>query len=356
MRVFSTSSGKQKIFRGIQLPIFGGDARDYLNIVDDTTGILHGYLYHRCGSIDIARKLLGELYLSMLPRSMSRLWFRHIDAKDIFYEADRMLARLAVHPSDIDNVYLPSLSWMVPDEHRSMSSMHDALWSLPERAQRLLVLSMLVGVPVDRIAKIEDLPKEQIVSDIEAARKDLIQRWQPTGSLQSKLQSMVFAPNLSIADERTMRSDIIAKYSAMRMRRYQWVITAGFLTIFANFIVASVLAFAVVTEPQASLKQTGKQLAAVDAALQSKRFESLDAKYLLVRFYRQTQAVSEQYTANELSAIGASVAADAARRQRETDEQMQKLLRLIDSAQRISFVLPLQPAIMVATLVKVMTW
>lgn len=351
MRALPAINGMDRVFGGITLPIFGGDARDYLDVLDETSGILFGYLYHRSGSIKLARTLLSELYLSMLPRSMSSLWFRRLRTRDLFAEADRMLADYAEHPSDIDKVYLPSLYWMSADEHLSVSSMHDALWSLPARQQRLLTLTMFVGVSAGRIAEIEGATNEAITAETDAARKALLERWQPTESLLTKLQSLVFAPNLSIADERSLRSDIIAKYSAMRMRRYQWVITAGFVTVLANFIVAGVFAFAVVTEPSASLKKSGKQLAAIDAALQLKRMESLDAKHLLTRFYKQTQTVGEQYTVRELNAIGAAVAGEEVRRQREMGGQMKTLLHLLDSSEMISLVLP-RPGILLAEVVR----
>ncbi len=334
------ANGINRSLRAINLPIFGSGASDFLDIVDDTDATLFAYLYHRCGSFALARTLLTEVYLSVLPRAVSLLWFNTVRPKHLFAEADRLLEEHPSQESDLDRIYMPGLYWMSETERSSAVSLHEALWSLRPRAQRLLTLSLLAGLSEHRIAEIEGATPDRITAELAAARREFLVRWQPAETLLQKLPSLIFVPSLSIVDETTMRTAIVNKYSSVRMRRYQWVIVAGFATVFANFIVASVFAFAVITEPSASLKTTSQRLASVDAALKVKRLEHTDADYLLVQFYKQTQEVARDYSTHEFNALGLSAAAGAAKRRGETDERLRELLRLLDDARTVSMFMP----------------
>ncbi|MBP7114482.1 MAG: hypothetical protein KBA40_03450, partial [Candidatus Peribacteraceae bacterium] len=264
--------------KALDLAVLKRGAKDYLDFLDTTKEIFYGYLYHRTGSAELAKTIVGEIYLDILVRAMSMWWFGTLNLTLLFDAADQALKDRDVVEADIGTVYLPSLSWLTEAERASVSTMHDALWSLPKEAQRLLILSMLVGLSDERIAQIFRVPVSDIQSKLQTAKDFLLTRWQPLSDVGAKLQSLVFVPALDIRSETQLRFSVVEKYNALRFRRYQWVILGGLFAMMSNVIVASVLAFAVVTAPPSSLRGVRTQVASLDAVLLQRQMAIDDAR------------------------------------------------------------------------------
>jgi hypothetical protein len=148
--------------------------------------------------------------------------------------------------ADLDRVFIPNLAWLTDEEKHGVSSLHESLWTLAVADQRLLILSILMGFSTDRVAAALGMKQQVAEQALSQATQKLLAAWQPSDSLKTKLQSLVFVPDLDIRRETNLRFAVVEKYNALRMRKYQWVVAGAFLAVFSNLVVAGVLAFVVV--------------------------------------------------------------------------------------------------------------
>ncbi len=320
--------------KAIDLAVIKKGAKDFLTFVDDTKEIFYAYLYHRIGSKSLSATVMTEIYLETLSRAMSLWWFGTLSLGLLIDRADRAIADgLKTSSADIDAQYLPSLTWLSEAERASVGTLHDSLWTLSARHQRLLTLSMLVGLSDERIAVQLGERAEQITKAMAEAKEALVARWQPVEELKTKLSSLVFAPDLDIAAESDLRFKTVEKYNALRFRRYQWVIVGGLVAVMSNMIVASVLAFAVITQPSTSLQSVKREMASLDAVLLQRKLESLEVRRSLNRSFDLTRGMAAQGALKDINDLGMSTAADAATTQKKNDADVQ---RVIDLLQRVS--------------------
>jgi DNA-directed RNA polymerase specialized sigma24 family protein len=320
--------------KAIDLAVIKKGAKDFLTFVDDTKELFYAYLYHRIGSKSLSATVMTEIYLETLSRAMSLWWFGTLSLGLLIDRADRAIADgLKTSSADIDAQYLPSLTWLSEAEKASVATLHDSLWTLSARHQRLLTLSMLVGLSDERIGLQLGERTEQITKAIAEAKEALVARWQPVEELKAKLSSLVFAPDLDIAAESDLRFKTVEKYNALRFRRYQWVIVGGMVAVMSNMIVASVLAFAVITQPSTSLQSVKREMASLDAVLLQRKLESLEVRRSLNRSFDLTRGMAAQGALKDINDLGMATAADAASTQKKNDADVQ---RVIDLLQRVS--------------------
>jgi DNA-directed RNA polymerase specialized sigma24 family protein len=318
--------------KGIDLAVLKKGAQDYLEFVDMTKEAFFGYLYHRTGSVKLAQTVLSEVYVSLLSRAMSLWWFGTLGLKLLIEHADHMLSEHQIEEADIDHVFLPALTWLSDEERTSVSSLHDALWTLPREAQRLLVLTMLLGMPMERIAREFRVEVGALETQVATAKDLLLSRWQPVLSVQEKLQSLVFAPTMDIAFESTLRFSVVEKYNLLRFRRYQWVIIAGLFAVMSNVIVASVLAFAVVIQPPTSLSGARTQVAALDAVLLNRETQVAAVKKSLGLTLRESQRVAAYDVSKSLTNAGLSSALNAMQYQQEGEKNVDAVIQILKHA------------------------
>lgn len=318
--------------KALDLAVIKRGAKDYLDFLDSTKEFFFGYLYHRTGSTEVARTILGEVYLDVLSHAMSLVWFGTLSLKLLLDSADAALQKRDVSGADIDTVYLQSLVWLTDTEKHSVSTMHDALWSLPKEAQRLIILSLLIGMPDERIAKTLNRRKEQVAQDLAVAKDLLVQRWQPIPDMITKLNSLVFMPALDIQSETKLRFSVVEKYNALRFRRYQWVIIGGLFAVMSNVIVASVLAFAVITEPPTSLRGTKTSVASLDAVLLKRQLNIDKAKKSIAVSFEESKKLAAYSATRDFTALGLASALESLKAQQDQESEVERILKVMERA------------------------
>lgn len=318
--------------KAIDLAVIKRGAKDYLEFLDATKEVFYAYLYHRTGSVELARTIQEELYVDTLSRAMSLLWFGTLSMKLLFDAADEAIRGRETSASDIDKTYVANLAWLSAGEKQSVLTLHDALWSLPKDAQRLLILSILIGLPDSRIAEITGRPTAQVTQDIATAQSLLVERWQPQAELAAKMTSLVFVPSLDIQAETKLRFAVVEKYNALRFRRYQWVIIGGMFAIMSNVIVASVLAFAVIVQPPTSLRGTRGAVASLDATLLKRQLAVDAAKESVAASFKESQKLVAYSVSRDLTALGLASALESLKAQQDQESEVNKLLKLMERA------------------------
>lgn len=318
--------------KALDLAVVKRGAKDYLDFLDSTKEIFFGYIYHRTGSVEFSKTILSEIYIDILTRAMSLWWFGTLSLRLLLAAADEALKDHDAATADIGTVYIPSLVWLSEIERQSVGTFHDALWSLPREAQKLLILSFLLGLNSERIGQVLRLSTEEVVSELQTAKDLLLTRWQPTTEVASKLNSLVFVPALDIRSETNLRFAVVEKYNALRFRRYQWVIIGGLFALMSNIIVASVLAFAVVTQPPSSLQGTKTQVASLDAVLLKRQMAIDDAKRSIAVSFEEAKRLAAYDVSRDLTALGLASALEALRAEETQERDVDKLIRLMQRA------------------------
>lgn len=318
--------------KGIDLPVLKKGAKDFLDFLDGSKEIFYAYLYHRTGSEALAKTLLTDIYSDVLVRTMSFWWFGTLSMRLLLDRADTAIVRQSTNDADIDRVYVASLPWLSDPERKSVSILHDALWSLPLPSQRLMILGVLIGLSDEHIAGVLSMPVADSVTQIALAKDLLLQRWQPLAELSGQLGSLIFVPSLDLRSETQLRFTLVEKYSALRLRRTQWVIIGGLFAIMSNVIVASVLAFAVVTQPTTSLKGARMQVASLDAVLLRRQRERSDAKRSVVATFRESQRIAAYSVARNLTELGLASALEALTSEQEQEKEIDRLQKLLERA------------------------
>jgi DNA-directed RNA polymerase specialized sigma24 family protein len=319
--------------KALDLAVLKRGASDYLDFLDATKEVFYGYLYHRTGSVALAKTLISEIYVDVLTRTMSLWWFGTLSLRVLLDTADAALKNRDGGSADIGQVYVPSLTWLSDEERQSVGTLHDALWSLPREAERLIILSLLLGFTDERIAETMRMPVADVTAGLATARDLLLTRWQPTTSVAAKLQSLVFAPAIDIQGETALRFSVVEKYNALRFRRYQWVIIGGMFALMSNVIVASVLAFAVIAEPPSSLKGTRSQVASLDAVLLQRQMAVNEAKQSIAKTFQESQGIVAYDVARGLTDAGLSSGLEAFTAQQKDVPDVDRLLKLMQRAQ-----------------------
>ena len=318
--------------KGLDLAVIKKGAKDFLDFMDASKEVFYAYLYHRTGSEKLAKTLLTEIYIDTLSRAMSLLWFGTLSLKLLFERADVAISRQSGGEADLDKLYLPSLVWLSDKERVSAGTLHDALWTLPSPAQRLLILSLFVGLSDERIGQVMMMSAADVSAQLTTAKELLLSRWQPVPELAAKIQSLVFVPSLDIPSETALRFSMVEKYNSLRFRRYQWVILAGLFAVMSNVIVASVLAFAVINEPPTSLRGTRTQVASLDALLIKREMELNDAKRSVAAQFREAQRVQAFSVSRDFTALGLASALESLKSQQDQESEVNRLQRLMQRA------------------------
>ncbi len=319
--------------KALDLAVVKKGAKDYLEFLDATKEVFYGYLYHRTGSAELAKTIQSEIYLDVLSRAMSLWWFGTLSLGILLDAADNALKNKDIAAADIDTVYLPNLAFLTDADKKAMATMHDALWSLPREAQRLLILSMLVGLSTEKISEITRLHKEEVTNQIAVAKDLLLTRWQPAGEVAGKLDSLVFVPALDIRSEMKLRFGVVEKYNALRFRRYQWVIIGGLFAVMSNVIVASVLAFAVIVQPASSLKGARTQVASLDAVLLKRQLAVQQAKQSVAVSFKEAQRLTAYDVSRDLTSLGLAAALESLSHEQDQEKEVDKLIKLMQRAQ-----------------------
>jgi DNA-directed RNA polymerase specialized sigma24 family protein len=318
--------------KGIDLAVLKRGAKDFLDFLDATKEIFYAYLYHRTGSEAAAKSLLGDIYLDILSRALSFWWFGTLNLKLLLEQAEKSIQGVSLGEADLDRVYVQNLAWLSPEEKQSVSGLHDALWTLPHQAQQLLILSLLVGLSDDVIAAHLALTPADVTAGRATAQELLLSRWQPPPVVAEKLGSLVFLPSLDLKGETDLRYSVVEKYNALRMRRYQWVILGGLFAVMSNVIVASVLAFAVITQPPTSLRSQRLQVASLDAVLTQRQLDRTKAHEAIRAIFAESQKIAAYGAARDLTALGLASALESLSAQQSQEEEVNKILKMLQSA------------------------
>ena len=318
--------------KGIDLAMIKKGAKDFLDFLDASKEMFYAYLYHRTGSATLAKTLMQEIYLDVLMRAMSLWWFGTLRLTLLLDHAERAIHEAALRESDLDRIYLPTLSWLSEAERACVGVLHDALWTLPAQAQRLLIFSLFIGLSDARIAEVFSMKPEDVASQLATSKDLLLGRWQPIPELVTKLQSLVFVPSLDIGSETTLRFSVVEKYNALRFRRYQWVIIGGLFAVMSNVIVASVLAFAVITQPPTSLRGVRMQVASLDAVLLQRQMELSDTRNAVRAMFAESQRIAAYAATRDLTALGLASALESLQLHQESDSEVNRLMELLQKA------------------------
>lgn len=318
--------------KAIDLATLKKGAKDFLDFADETKEVFFTYLYHRTGSTSLSKTLLSEIYLDVLSQALSFWHFGAFNLTLLLDRADAALKQHAVSDSDIDQVYVPSLVWLTDQERASVALLHETLWTLSSSSQRLLILSILVGLSDQRIAEMTGIPVARVVTDLQAARTQLTEQWKPIDSLRAKLQSLVFEPGLDLATETALSFSLVEKYNVLRMRRYQWVVVGGIFAVLSNVIVASVLAFAVIVAPPTSMRGTVQQVASLDAVLLKRAMELSNAREAVRATFVESQRIAAYGVSRDLTALGLASALEALDSQQKQEVKVNQLLKLLKRA------------------------
>lgn len=318
--------------KGLALTTLAKGTKDFLDFLDATKEAFFAYLYHRTGSMQLASVLLTESYVDLLSRSMALWWFKPLTITLLIDTAERGLADKEVKDSDLEKQYLQSISGLTVDEKKSMSTLHDALWSLPNTPRSLCILSLLIGLSLEQIANLTKRDVALIKQDLLVAKDLLMTRWQPIPSLVQKLDSVSFIPTLDLSAEKDLRFKVVEKYNALKFRRYQWVIIGGLFAVMSNVIVASVLAFAVVTLPPTTVKGVTKRVASLDAVLLQRELQVDAARQSIAVSLMEAQRIAAYDRARDLTSLGLASALESLKTQRENDVKAERLKKLLERA------------------------
>ena len=229
-------------------------------------------------------------------------------------------------------MYLPSLVWLSEAERQSVGTLHDALWSLPKEAERLLVLSMLVGLSDTHISQVLQMPVDKVTAKLAIAKDFLLTRWQPLTGVATQLQSLVIIPGLDIKSETTLRFAVVEKYNSLRFRRYQWVILGGLFAVMSNVIVASVLAFAVVTAPPSSLRDARTQVASLDAVLLKRQLAINAAKGSVAASFKEAQRLTAYDVSRNFTNLGLASALESLKAEQDQEAEVENIIQLMQRA------------------------
>jgi hypothetical protein len=282
--------------------------------------------------LKLSQTLLKEIYLTVLSRTMSLWWFGTLNLKLLMDSVDATLLGRSLGEADLDQIYLPRLAWLSEEERKTVSTMHDSLWTLPIAAQRLVILSWLLGLSAEHIGEHLLMRKENVARELATAQELMLTRWQPGASVLTKLQSLVFMPGLDITQETDLRFSVVEKYNAIRFRRYQWIIIGGIFAVLSNVIVASVLAFAVVTQPPTSLRSSRTQVASLDAILLKRETEVAAAKRSLLSSFKENQKIAAYDVTRSLTTLGFGTALDALNAEQKNEVQIDRIVKLLERA------------------------
>lgn len=339
--------------KAIDLAIIKKGAKDYLDFLDAAKEVFYGYLYHRTGSLTLAQTLLSEIFLDVLARAMSLWWFGTLSLKLLLDVTENVLAKHEIKQADLDDVYLPTLSWLSSEERSSVATLHDALWSLPRSASQLLILSLLLGLPDERIAAVLRQSEATVTAHLKTARDLLLERWHPLPSLMEKLRSLAFLPALDLQSETKLRFNVVEKYNALRFRRYQWVIVAGLFAVMSNVVVAGVIAFAVIMVPPTSLRGVRTQVASLDAVVLERQMNLETANNAIIGTIREAQGIAAYDATRRLTSVGLGVALEALKDEQRQETQIIRTIDLLKRAQTAMEVLSLR---IMAAVKTVMRW
>lgn len=310
----------------LDLAVLRHGAQDFLSFVDDTEEVLFAYIYHRTGSLESALALIDDVYLQLLSRALSLWWIGSLTLGLALQYADKLITGVSAQ-ADIDTVYLPGTYWMPPNVKKAISSLHEVLWTLPTDDQHTLVLALLLGFTPQKIAETDGIPLLAAQKAMASAMATLRERWDPPVEVESHLQSLVFMPGLNLPREIAMREKIIQKYNALRMRRFQWVTIGVFLAIFSNFIVASVVAFAVSIQP--TTRDVSSQIASLEALQHETEFNQYVARSAVQTLQKETKplvAYNAARSLNDIALSAARLAVDQEQKQEQSlRQQIQKL-------------------------------
>ena len=318
--------------KALDLATLKKGAKDFLDFADETKEVFFAYLYHRTGSMPLAKTLLSDIYMDVLGKALSMWHFGSFTLTTLLDRADIAVREHAAADSDIDRTYIPSLVWLSDQERASVATLHETVWTLPSSAQRLLILSIFVGLSDERIAEMTGIPVATVVSQLQSGREQLLSSWQPIESMKTKLQSLVFEPGLDLTAEAALRFALVEKYNALRMRRYQWVIVGGIFAVFSNVIVASVLAFTVIVAPPTSMRGTVQQVASLDAVLLKRQMELSQARQAVRATFTETQRIAAYGVSRDLTALGLASALEALDSQQKEEVKVNQLLKLLKRA------------------------
>jgi len=306
--------------------------KDFLEFLETSKEVFFAYVYHRTGSRELTKTLVSEIYLDVLVRALSLWWFGTLSIKLLCDAADAALKDRTVSSTDLETTYLPSLVWLTDAQRQSVATLHEALWTLPAADQRLLILSLLIGLSNERIAQTMRMRPDDVTKALDAAKAALLARWQPTSDVVTKLQSLVFVPALDAASDASLRFSVMEKYNALRFRRYQWVMIGGLFAVMSNVIVASVLAFAVITEPPTSLRGTRSQVASLDAVLLKRQIAIDNAKGSLATSFKEAQRLAAYDVSRDLTALGLASALESLKAQQDQEADVDRLIKLMQQA------------------------
>ena len=318
--------------KALDLAVIKKGTKDYLDFLDSTKETFFAYLYHRTGSMELAKTLMSEIYLDTLSRAMSFWWFGGLSFRALLDSAERALAQKDLGNADVDSVYLPTLNWLAGDEKKAVGELHESLWTLPHAAQQLLILSLLVGLSDEKMANVLRLPIDTLKDQLRTAKEMLFTRWQSGSSLGQKLESLVFMPSLDLTAETALRMSVVEKYNALRFKRYQWVIIGGLFAVLSNVIVASVLAFAVIIQPPTSLMGTRTQVASLDALLLQRDIAVSDSKLSLAASFKEAQRIAAYDVSRDLTNLGLASALESLQSQQDQEAEVNRLIKLMQRA------------------------
>ncbi len=116
------------------------------------------------------------------------------------------------------------------------------------------------------------------------------------------------------------------------MRRYQWVILAGLFAVLSNVVVASVLAFAVITVPPTSLKATRSELGSLDAVLLKRQIAISNAKGSVIATFRETQRIAAFSATRNFTSLGLATALEALTSEQDQEAEVNRLMKLMEKA------------------------
>ncbi len=312
---------------------FTGSIDVYLDFFRHTHDVFFAYVYHRTGSLQRAEEILSSVYIDLLSKTLSFWWFQSTDLSTLVRLAESHIHASSSLSVDIETVYVPSVPWGGEEEDRSsVSSLHEALWSLPAQEQALLTFTLLVGLSADDSADALRLSKQSILTRIEQARSHFLERWSPSQSVSLHLSDLAFLPSMHTSTVVSLEDALTLKAQQLHVRTMQWVMIGTVFAVLSNVIVASVLAFAVITQPPTSLHQTQRQLASLDRLLLEREQTLSRARESLSLQMTEAQRLDAQRAVRSLTHLGLSVSRDALLEQQQKEEKTKAVLQILDRA------------------------
>ncbi len=306
--------------------------RDFAQFFEETVDRLYPYLLLSTGSAELASDVTAGVYLDAAKRSR-RLFFRpELTITTLLSIAEENISAVrskgqgsTVEFSALEAIAKSSTLFASLEESQREAKRRELAVALTTmiaqgaRDRQILLLQDVLGWSAREVAFLLRVSEEHLLGEIEKARARFTDQCRAAGVDALILRTLGATPTIPSDSRQQLRTAVIEQYAHLRTTQVHLLVVLGLGAVVANALVSTVVAFAVVTDPLATLKeQTRPQLAAIDAGLLERTLSQLEQRMALVELRAQTDTIyAKQQLKDSFVAYGVLAVQEELREQRE---------------------------------------